>query len=148
MVERFERFSYAMFEISRCWHKLATEVMGQYELKGPYAIYLVTLLRSKEPLTAARLTEICARDKADVSRALADMEKRGMILRQGTQYRAVLTLTEKGREAAQQVSQKAALAVELAGKGFSDEDRDVFYQVLGTITENMRLLSKEGLAEK
>ena len=97
MVERFERFSYAMFEISRCWHKLATEVMGQYELKGPYAIYLVTLLRSKEPLTAARLTEICARDKADVSRALADMEKRGMILRQGTQYRAVLTLTEKGR---------------------------------------------------
>ena len=148
MVERFERFSYAIFEISKSWHKLAAEVMGRYELKGPYAIYLVTLLRSKEPLTAARLTEICARDKADVSRALADMEKRGMILRQGTQYRAVLTLTEKGREAAQQVSQKAALAVELAGKGFSDEERDVFYQVLGTITDNLKTLTREGLTEK
>ena len=23
MIERFERFSYAIFEVSRCWHKIA-----------------------------------------------------------------------------------------------------------------------------
>ena len=27
MVERFERFSYAISEISRCWHKIAGEEM-------------------------------------------------------------------------------------------------------------------------
>ena len=33
MVERFERFSLAIFEISRYWHKLAAEEMSAYGLK-------------------------------------------------------------------------------------------------------------------
>lgn len=35
MVERFERFSLAIAESSRCWHKLAGEEMKVYGLKGP-----------------------------------------------------------------------------------------------------------------
>lgn len=147
MVDRFEKFSYAIFEISRCWHKLAADVMGQYDLRGPYAVYLVALLRSPEPITAARLCELCGRDKADVSRAISAMEKQGMLLRQGTQYRAVLQLTEKGRQVAGHICSRAALAVELAGKGFSDTHREIFYQVLETITGNMKVLSRDGLPE-
>lgn len=30
MVDRFERFSFAISEISRCWHKLAAEEMEKY----------------------------------------------------------------------------------------------------------------------
>ena len=145
MVDRFEKFSCAMFEISRCWHKLAADVMGQYDLRGPYAVYLVALLRSSEPVTAARLCELCGRDKADVSRAVSEMEKKGILLRQGAQYRATLCLTEMGHKAATHICSQAATAVEQAGKGFSAEDRDIFYQVLTTITENMKTLCKEGL---
>lgn len=145
MVDRFEKFSYAMFEISRCWHKLAADVMEQYDLRGPYAVYLVALLRNPEPMTAARLCELCGRDKADVSRAISVMEKQGILLRQGAQYRATLCLTEKGKAAAKEICQQAALAVELAGKGFSDRDRKIFYQVLETITENLKTLSRQGL---
>lgn len=148
VVDRFEKFSYAIFEISRCWHKLATEVMAQYDLKGPYAIYLVTLLRSPEPMTAARLCELCGRDKADVSRALSVMEQQDLLLRQGPQYRACLCLTEKGQQLARQICSRASLAVELAGQGFSDNDREIFYQVLGTITDNLKTLSKNGLPEE
>lgn len=148
MIDRFERFSYAMFEISRCWHKLAAEEMAKYNLRGPFAVYLLELYRGSEGLTAARLCELCGRDKADVSRAVGLMEGKGLIARQGSQYRAILTLTEEGKQAAQHVCNRAAVAVEHAGKGFSDEHRAIFYQVLGTITENLQNLSKDGLPVK
>ncbi len=147
MVERFEKFSYAIFEISRCWHKLATEEMEKYDLKGTFSVYLLALHRSKDGLTAARLCELCGRDKADVSRAVAQMIRKGLVSREGRNYRAVLRLTPEGAQAAEQVCVRAAVAVELAGKGFSSEDRATFYQVLGTITSNLQTLSKEGLPE-
>ena len=146
MVERFEKFSYAIFEISRCWHKLASEEMGKYGLKGPFSVYLLALLRCDGP-SAARLCELCGRDKADVSRAISLMIRKGLVHREGNNYRAALYLTPEGRVAAEHVCHRAALAVELAGQGFSGEDREVFYRVLGTITANLQNLSKEGIPE-
>ena len=73
MLERFERFSCAMFEISRCWHKIAAEEMEKFGLRGPHVLYLIMLLRSEQPMTAARLSEVSGRDKADVSRAITMM---------------------------------------------------------------------------
>lgn len=150
MVERFERFSYAIFEISRCWHKLAAEEMARYGLKGSHAIYLLTLLRHGEGLTAAQICELCGRDKADVSRAVSVMEEKGLAVREGINsslYRAALRLTEAGTEAARQVCLRAATAVEHAGKGISDEHRQIFYASLETITANLQSLSKEGLPD-
>ncbi len=149
MVDRFERFSYAIFEIYRCWHRLASEEMAKYDLKGPYAVYLTALDRCPEGITAAQLCDVCGRDKADVSRAMARMEETGLVQRcgDGNGYRAKLMLTSKGKFAADQVKGRAAVAVELAGRGFSDAERGVFYQVLETITENLQNLTKEGLPE-
>ena len=45
MIARFEKFSYAISELSRCWHKIAADEMKQYDLKGPYAVYFTTLYR-------------------------------------------------------------------------------------------------------
>ena len=151
MVERFERFSYAIFEISRCWHKLAAEEMEKYGLKGPYAVYLVAIRRSPEGLTSAQLCELCARDKADVSRAISVMEQKGLVKREtagNKLYRARLTLTEEGQQAAQQVCERASLAVEYAGRGYSEADREVFWQVLDTIAANLQVLSKDGIPEQ
>ena len=60
-------------------------------------------------------------------------------------YRAKLILTEEGRRAAEHVRKRAALAVELAGSGLSNEERETFYRALDLITENLQKLSKEGL---
>ena len=51
MVERFARFSLAIFEISRCWHKLAAEEMAAYGLRGAHAIYLTAMYRCKDGVT-------------------------------------------------------------------------------------------------
>lgn len=149
MLNRFERFSFAMFEISRCWHKLAGEEMVRYGLKGPHAVYLVTLAQYPDGITAAQLSELCGRDKADVSRAMATMIEKGLVLRDcgDRVYRASLSLSESGKAAALQVCKRAALAVEYAGQGFNDSQRQVFYSVLDTITDNLQKLSQEGLPE-
>ena len=148
MVDRFRRFSLSLFEISRCWHKLAAEEMSKYGLKGPYAIYLVVLQHNPEGLTAARLCELCGRDKADVSRCLSAMQEKGLVVREkGNSYRAKILLTELGIQAAEHVCRRASVAVELAGRDVSNEDRAVFYQSLTSITENLRTLSRQGLPE-
>jgi DNA-binding MarR family transcriptional regulator len=60
-------------------------------------------------------------------------------------YRAKILLTEEGKKAAEHVQQRVALAVELAGSGMTDEEREIFYCCLERITANLRALSKEGL---
>ena len=79
MVQRFERFSVAIADISRYWHKIAAEEMEKHGLKGAHSIYLTTLCRFPEGITAARLGELCGRDKAEVSRAVTLMTKNHLI---------------------------------------------------------------------
>lgn len=148
MIDRFERFSFAISEISRCWHRIAGEEMRRFGLKGPYAVYFTTLSRYPQGITAAQLVELCGRDKADVSRALAVLEGKGFICRDAQAqkaYRAPVRLTEQGQDLARHINQKARIAVEQASSGLSPEKRAVFYDALGLITENLQTLSKNGL---
>lgn len=148
MLDRFARFSLAISEIDRCWHKLAAEEMAKYELNSPHAVYLNTLYEHIEGITAAKLGELCCKNKADVSRMVAILEKKGLVTKEtvgGNLYRAKLLLTPKGRHAAEQVRKQAAWVVELAGAGMTDADREVFYRCLEQITGNLQNLSKNGL---
>ncbi len=150
MLNRFARFSLAISEIDRCWHKLAADEMAKYELNSPHAVYLMTLCDYPEGITAAQLGEICRKNKADVSRMVRILERRGLVRKKtlgGNFYRAKLLLTGAGRQAAEHVKQRAAVAVELAGDGMTDEEREIFYRCLERITVNLQTLSKEGLPE-
>ena len=148
MLNRFTRFSLAISEIDRCWHKLAAEEMAKYGLNSPHAVYLTALYEHPDGITAAGLAELCCKNKADVSRMVAIMAKRGLMRKEtiaGKFYRAKLILTEKGRQAAQQVQQRVELAVELASSGMTDTEREVFIRCLQRITANLQVMSQEGL---
>ena len=149
MLNRFAKFSFSISEINRCWHKLAVEEMSKYGLNSPHAVYLNTMYDANpEGITAAQLGELCGKNKADVSRMIAILEKKGLVQKVAVgnnMYRAKLILTEEGRRAAEHVRKRAALAVELAGSGLSNEERETFYRALDLITENLQKLSKEGL---
>jgi len=150
MLQRFEEFSYAISAIYHNIQRIEREEMDKYGLKGPHAQYLVAMTHCPEGVTAAQLSELCDKDKAAVSRALSELEKRGMVMRElanDTAYRALLKLTEAGRAAARFVSEKATQAVEMAGKGLSDEDRTVFYRVLRAISTNLDAIAQDGLPE-
>ena len=145
MIDRFERFSLNISEISRYWHKIAAEEMEKYNLKGPHSIYLVAIHRYKEGITASQLCELCGKDKADVSRMISILEEKGLVEKEGANYRGLIKLTSEGKYAATQVCQRASKAVEVAGKGIADQDRETFYNVLELIASNLKKISKEGL---
>lgn len=148
MLDRFSRFSLAISEIDRCWHKLATDEMAKYGLNSPHAVYLNTLYEYNEGITAAKLGELCCKNKADVSRMVSILEKKGLVKKEsvgGSLYRAKLLLTQEGRNAALQVRKQAALVVELAGTGMTDQERENFYRCLEKITGNLQTLCKNGL---
>ena len=151
MLSRFARFSFAISEIDRCWHKLAAEEMAKYELNSPHAVYLTALYNFADGITAAKLGELCGKNKADVSRMIAILEKKGLVRKEtvgGNRYRAKLLLTEEGRQAAEHEQRRAALAVELAGSGMTDSDREIFYRCLENVAMNLQTLSKEGLPQQ
>ena len=151
MQNRFARFSLAISEIDRCWHKLAAEEMSKYELNSPHAVYLTTLYDFPEGITAAKLGELCCKNKADVSRMISILEKKGLVRKETVgenNYRAKLLLTDEGKGAAEHVQRRAALAVELAGAGMTEADRAVFYRCLESITTNLQALSRVGLPQQ
>lgn len=148
METRYELFSSSISCMYHDIQKIERVEMARYGLKGPHAQCLLAMGRYPEGITAARLCEFCEKDKAAISRILAELEQAGMVLRNvrgGTRYRALLTLTEQGKAAAQAVVEKARLAVELAGKGLEDAERELFYRVLAKVAGNLHNICREGL---
>ncbi|MCR5655548.1 MAG: MarR family transcriptional regulator [Lachnospiraceae bacterium] len=143
-MSRFEQFSLSIFGITHYWNKIATEEMKEHGLKGAYAMYLIILANNEEEMTASRLSEITLRDKADVSRAIAQFQKQGIVESYGTtRYRAPIRLTDKGRTLAAQISKKASTAIQIAGEGLSEEMRKNMYQALDIISGNLKEMYKE-----
>ena len=151
MIERFENFSYSINGIYRYILKIEREEMEKYGYRGSYALYLAIMSHFPEGLTATRLAELSDRDKAGISRTLAEMEENGLVLRQTNKnnfYRARLVLTEKGKEVADFVREKAISAVSEAGAGISDENRRIFYDCLFVIASNLKKISNHGLDQR
>ena len=97
MVDRFERFSFAISEISRYWHKITADEMEKHGLKGPHSVYLTTMYRYPDGVTAPQLCELCGKDKSDVSRTMSLMEQKGLVRIEGiyhNRYGGVFKLTE------------------------------------------------------
>ena len=149
MLSRFERFTRDINVIDLNIHRLVADGMKRYGLKGVTAIYFTKLYRRPEGLSAAELGTECGRDKADVSRDMAKLEKAGLVTRRsagGRGYRAPIVLTAEGRTLAQEIIQTAEAAVAYIGQGLSSGEREVFYGALDKITENLQALSEKGLA--
>lgn len=148
MIDRFERFSVKMSEISRYWHKITTAEMDKYGLKGTHSVYLAAMMRFPGGVTANQICEMCGKDKSDVSRMMSIMEKTGFVIKVGVhqnQYKGVYCLTEQGRTAAEYVQRRAGLAVSIAGKDLTDENRAILYDALESIADNLRSISEAGL---
>ena len=150
MQSRYELFATSVSCIYHDIQKIERVEMAKYGLKGPHAQCLLAMSRCPAGITASQLCEICEKDKAAVSRTLSELERAGMIQRDmpgGVRYRAALTLTEQGKSAADAVSSRAQLAVEQAGAGLEDDQREVFYRVLALIAGNLHTICKNGLKE-
>ena len=150
MLSRFEQFSTAIAAIHHAIQKIERMEMAKYGLKGPHAQCLLAISRNPGGITAAQLCEICEKDKAAISRAVAELEEAGMLLRQdpeGKRYRSRLYLTQKGIEVAGNVSHLVHTAVSQASEGYDQKYREIFVHVLNLIAGNLQNICRDGLNE-
>ena len=150
MISKYELFSSSVSCMYHDIQKIERVEMAKFGLKGPQAQCLLALNRYPDGITAAQLCDICEKDKAAISRTISELEQAGLVQRaerNGSRYRAMLTLTDMGREAAGTVNQRAKLAVEQAGEGLDDAQREIFYRVLALIAGNLHTICKDGLKE-
>lgn len=150
MRSKYEQFAGSVLCLSRCIQKIQRTEMAKYGLKGAHAQCLMAMSRYPEGVTAAQLTTISDKDKAAISRAVSELIKGGLVERRNNKenaYRAPLYLTEKGQAAAAEVDRLARLAVEQAGKGLTEEHRQLFYSALDLIATNLARISREGIDE-
>ena len=148
MIERFSQFCTSIASIQRSIIKIERVEMAKYGLKGPHANCLVAMARYPDGITAARLCDICDKDKAAISRTVSELEDAGMVLRQdpeGKRYRSVLRLSDKGREIANRVNDMVLLAVAKASDGYDKDKQQVFARVLSLVAGNLQEICRDGL---
>ena len=148
MIQRFQSFMTAITICYKYLQKIKATEMTEYGLKGAHVMCLFFLHQHKEGLTASQLCQLCAEDKAAISRNLASLFENGFIEVDGRKkYRAMIKLTEKGEEMAKKLDGLIEQWVEYVGNGLSSNDRTAFYHGLDIISNNLRE-GAEGLANK
>ncbi|MBQ6895697.1 MAG: MarR family transcriptional regulator [Oscillospiraceae bacterium] len=151
MQGRYEQFSFIVSVINRQIQKIERDEMIKFGHKGAFAQYLMIMRHHPDGITASQLSELCDKDKAAVSRVLAEMTEKGLVLRKtenDTAYRAKLVLTEEGHRIAEIVSQRGMQAVDAVGNELSNEERKNFYSTLDYIASKLQLISKEGIPQE
>ncbi len=144
MLERFELFTVLVSRASRYIRRLKTEEMEDFALKSPHVSCLYYLY-TMGAMTAKELREACGEDKANLSRSIDDLEKKGYIApsAEGKGYKAPLRLTESGRALGEKISQKITEILHKASEGLTDEERKIFYKSFSLINDNLEKICKE-----
>ena len=151
MIGRFEQFCTAISSIQHSVARIERVEMEKYGLKGPHAQCMLVMERNPEGITAAQLCVTCEKDKAAISRMLAELLEAGMITRldpNGKRYRSRLYLTEKGKAVAKQVDDRVHRAVSQVSEGYDVETREIFVHVLDRIAVNLQELCQKGLDQE
>ena len=149
MFERYKKFSVLVSEIHRYMLKIQADIMKRYGLSGASARLLLALFHNKE-LTAAALSKELDKNRAEISRTVADLEERGLVerVKGETNYRVLLRLTKEGEVAATTITEFTTKAVSYAGSCLSEDERELLYKALDLISENLQTISKEGIPEQ
>ena len=145
MEERFQLFTVLIADLNRCIRKLKAEEMAEYQLKSPHVSCLYYLYKSPS-MTAKELSDICAEDKANISRSIEYLETNGYLKCQSQsqkRYKAPLVLTEKGSLVAEKITTRIEEVLKAASDGISDEDRTVMYRSLICIHQSLQKMCNE-----
>ena len=134
MQDRFQAFVTGISVCYKYIQKIKSVEMTEFGLKGAHAMCLFFLHSHPEGLTAAQLSQLCAEDKAAVSRSLASLADKGYIESDEKKYRSVIRLTESGKAVASHID----VMIERCGDGLTEQDREIFYNSLELISNNLR----------
>lgn len=150
MQERFREFTCLIANLNRCIYKIKADEVADMGLKSSH-VSCIYYLYQEETLTAKQLSDICGEDKANISRAIKYLETNGFLVcdsQMQKRYNSPLRLTEKGCMAAKRIVKKIDDVLCLSSQGVREEDRNVMYESLKIINENLSKLCGDYQAEE
>ncbi|MBR3953174.1 MAG: MarR family transcriptional regulator [Oscillospiraceae bacterium] len=150
MLSRFEQFSFAISSIYRYIRKIERDEMVKRGFRGVFAQYLTALNKFEEGLTATQLCSVCDKDKAAVSRIVAEMEEKGLVMRENkNKYRSRIVLTDEGKDLANFIAERAGIAMEaVSGEIMSEKESELFCSTLEEVCKNLQKVSREGIPQE
>lgn len=147
MENRLETFTSLILKINRSIQRIKSLEMDAFHLKGIHAMCLLCLSRSETGLTQAELVRLCQEDKASISRALSELNERGLVRDaraiRAKKYNARMLLTAEGEKIARQVREKAFQALDSGAEGIGERDREALYRYLKCIDGNLETYIRE-----
>ena len=144
MIDRFQAFVSGITICYKYIQKIKAMEMTEFGLKGTHVMCIFYMHHSEQEITAAQLCQLCAEDKAAISRTLVTLQDKGYVQVDEKKYRAHLHLTEEGEKLARQIDGLIEHWVDFGGDGLTEEERNAFYYALNLISSNLRdTLKKE-----
>ena len=140
MKQRFETFTVLINRISRNIRKIKNQEMAEYKLRSIHISCLYHLHLS-DGLTATDLCELCAEDKATISRSIDYLEKNGYLTSKSPnskKYKTPLVLTQYGREVGKKIADKVECVLGEISTGMNEEERLRFYRSLAIIDKKLQ----------
>lgn len=150
MTERYRDFTVLITKINRNIKRIKTEEMSEFNLRSPHVTCLYYLYKTGGT-TAKELCDIGQEDKATISRSIEHLEKEGYIICKSSQkkkYNTMLTLTESGEKIAEKISEKIDKIIAYAGGNIPSEKRQIMYECLAMIDDNLENICKYYEGEK
>lgn len=139
-MDRFQVFTTTFLKINRLVSKIKTLEMQEYGLKGTPVMCLYFAFK-QDNLTSSDLVKLCQEDKAQISRALQELEEKELLTYQydnsKKKYNALIILTSKGKEIGQAIERKADHVFDVCGSVLTKEERANFYDSLAKITSSL-----------
>lgn len=134
MIHRFEEFQTSIQQVYLELQKLKAVGMQEFGLQASHVMCLYELERHEEGMTAAELASACDINKAAISRSIRTLREKGYVavssVPAGKPYRAKMSLTEMGRQVAQQMNHKILYIIQLMDEQIGRDELDHVYAVL------------------
>ncbi len=146
MEERYQMFTTLITKCARSVKRIKSNEMSGMNMKSSYVSCLYYLYINDKAMTAKELCDVCEEDKSYVSRSIDALENDGYVIcnsKTVKRYNSPISLTEKGLLVAKEVAKKIENIVETASIGLSEENRKIFYESLGLISNNLEMICEK-----
>lgn len=142
---RFEKFTLLIDGIHKSINKLKFDTAPYLGVKSVHLFWVYQLSLHPEGLTAAEIAAVSMVDRSLISREIAALKKDGYVACEDTgkkrSYNARITLTDKGRELADKITEEAIHVQSRVDVGISTEELVSFYSTLEKLYQNFASLA-------
>ena len=150
---RFEKFTLLIDGIHKCIGKIKFDIAPHLGVKSVHVFWIYELSLHPEGLTAAEIASVSMVDRSLVSREIAALLKGGYVMSEDNgkkrNYNSRITLTDKGRELAERITDEATRVQSMVDDGISKEELENFYRTLGKLYGNFAsITSQDGEVKK